>query len=273
MREGYAEGSFDCTSSGKGFPWKIERTAKAGPTTVPATSSTQKPGSSAVETGASRWVGTWKSDPGPDGEVVTFALSQNGSRLTGSFQVDVPYTSATGARQKETLRGTLEGTVSGSRMTGTFSEGSDKGPTGTFEFTMTASGNLFTAVMRGEDTSDNYTVRRSSSTAASGSVATSGQTVLRSVTAEITNRSSENAHIFTDGDSFGPGNRLAPGEKRKIAVTTKSDGSVTFKAGRNGQVMATKTWRGNPGDTTRVPVVVFDDTNPFDKLTVTTGLR
>jgi hypothetical protein len=94
-----------------------------------------------------------------------------------------------------------------------------------------------------------------------------------SVTAELTNRSRENTHIFTDSESFGPGNRLAPGENRKVAVTAKPDGSVTFKAGRNGQVLATKTWRGVPGDTSRVPVVVFDESNPYDKLTVTTGLR
>ena len=94
-----------------------------------------------------------------------------------------------------------------------------------------------------------------------------------SVTAELTNSSRENTHIFAEGETFGPGNRLAPGEKRRVAVTMKPDGSVTFKAGRNGQVMATKTWRGNPGDSSRVPVVVFDESNPFDKLTVTTGLR
>ena len=103
---------------------------------------------------------------------------------------------------------------------------------------------------------------------------TAGQAAAASsVTAEITNRSRENTHIFTEGESFGPGNRLAPGEKRKVAVTMKPDGSVTFKAGRNGQVMATKTWRGNPGDSSRVPVVVFDESNPYNKLTVTTGLR
>jgi hypothetical protein len=136
----------------------------------------------------------------------------------GTFQVDVPYTAASGARQKETLRGTIEGTVSGSRATGTFREGSDKGPTGTFDFTMASGGNMFTAVVRGEDTSDTYTVRRSGSSAASGASVSSGQTALRSVTAEITNRSRENAHVFTECESFSPGERLAPGEKRKVAV-------------------------------------------------------
>jgi hypothetical protein len=37
--------------------------------------------------------------------------------------------------------------------------------------------------------------------------------------------------------------------------------------------MATKRWAGEPGNTGRVPVVVFDDTNPFEKLTIATGLR
>lgn len=227
----------------------------------------------ATATPSSDWTGPWKSDPGPDGEVVTFNLSQSGSRLTGSFQVDVPYTAASGARQKETIRGSLEGTVSGSRATGTFRESSDTKPAGSFEFTMAASANLFTALVRGEDTSDTYTVRRGGSSISAGSSATSGQTALRAVTAELTNGSRENTHVFTDGETFGPGNRLAPGEKRKVPVSMKSDGSVTFKAGRNGQVLATKTWRGTPGDSSRVPVVVFDDTNPYDKLTVTTGLR
>jgi len=222
---------------------------------------------------SSDWAGPWKSDPGPDGEVVTFNLSQSGSRLTGSFLVDVPYTAASGARQKETIRGSLEGTVSGSRVTGIFRESSDAKPAGSFEFTMAASGNLFMALVRGEDTSDTYTVRRGGSSASSGAPVTSGQTAARAVTAELTNSSRENTHIFAEGESFGPANRLAPGEKRKVSVSMKADGSVTFKAGRNGQVIATKTWRGAPGDASRVPVVVFDESNPYNKLTVTTGLR
>ena len=205
--------------------------------------------------------------------MVTFNLSHSGSRVTGTFLVDVPYTAASGARQKETLRGTIEGSLSGNRATGTFREGSDKGATGTFEFIMASGGNVFTAAVRGEDTSDTYTVRRIGSSASSGAPVASGQTAARAVTAELTNRSRENTHIFADGESFGPANRLAPGEKRKVSVSMKPDGSVTFKAGRNGQVMATETWRGAPGDTSRVPVVIFDDTNPYDKLTVTTGLR
>ncbi len=227
----------------------------------------------AAETAASLWAGAWKSDPGPDGEVVSFNLSQSGSRLTGTFRADVPYTSSTGARQKESFRGTLEGTVSGSRVTGSFRASNDTKPSGYFEFTMAASGNVFAAVVRAEDGTDTYTVRRSGSAASSGTSVSAGQTASGTVTAEITNRSRDYAHVFTNGETFGPANRLAPGEKRRVAVAMKPDGSVTFKAGRDGQVMATKTWRGVPGDASRVPVVVFDDTNPYDRLTVTTGLR
>jgi hypothetical protein len=106
-------------------------------------------------------------------------------------------------------------------------------------------------------------------TPGAGQTVTSGLTVM----AEITNRSKQNAHVFVEGESFSPSNRLAPGESRKVPVRMQPDGSVTFKAGRDGQVMATKRWTGEPGNANRVPVVVFDDTNPYDKLSVTTGLR
>jgi len=113
----------------------------------------------------------------------------------------------------------------------------------------------------------------SGATSSAPATAGSATAAALSIGAELTNRSKENTHIFTEGETFGPDNRLAPGEKRRMMVIMKSDGSVTFKAGRNGQVMATKTWRGNPGDASRVPVVVFDESNPFEKLIITTGLR
>jgi hypothetical protein len=93
------------------------------------------------------------------------------------------------------------------------------------------------------------------------------------VMAEITNRSKQNAHVFVESETFSPTNRLAPGERRKVSVQMAPNGTITFKAGRDGQVMATKRWDGEPGNPNRVPVVIFDDANPFDKLVVTTGLR
>ncbi len=91
--------------------------------------------------------------------------------------------------------------------------------------------------------------------------------------AELHNASREAVHIVAEGTDYGPSNRLQPNEKRVLLVTPKSDGSVTFRAGRNGQTIATKVWRGVAGDKKRVPVVVFDEANPFEKLVITTGLR
>ena len=91
--------------------------------------------------------------------------------------------------------------------------------------------------------------------------------------AEITNKSRQNAHIFVEGESFGTANRFAPGESRKVSVAMPANGSITFKAGRDGQVMATKRWTGDASSTNRVPVVIFDDTNPYERLLIMTGLR
>jgi hypothetical protein len=87
------------------------------------------------------------------------------------------------------------------------------------------------------------------------------------------NRSSQNAHIFVDGrDSFGPQNRLTPGQKRTVSVELSADGRLKFVAGRNGQVLARGTWNGDPSDLSRYPVVRFaEDGSPA--LLVTTGLR
>ena len=60
-------------------------------------------------------------------------------------------------------------------------------------------------------------------------------------------------HIFVDGaDTFGPHNKLAPGEKRTLKVA--ATGVVRFVAGRDGNRLATCRWEG-----TGVPVVVFED--------------
>jgi len=91
--------------------------------------------------------------------------------------------------------------------------------------------------------------------------------------AELTNASKENVHIFTEGESFSPSNRMTPGEKRRVAVRMGSDGVIVFKAGRGGKVMATKKWQGDPDQPGRIPVVTFDDKNRFGMLIVTTGLR
>lgn len=83
------------------------------------------------------------------------------------------------------------------------------------------------------------------------------------------NRSNENVHIFAEGDSFGPHNRLVPGEKREVRISAGAAGFIKFSAGRNGQVISTARWEYDPEVTSRYPKVVFDGS----RLLVTTGLK
>ncbi|MBP6001804.1 MAG: tetratricopeptide repeat protein [Pyrinomonadaceae bacterium] len=85
----------------------------------------------------------------------------------------------------------------------------------------------------------------------------------------IENRSNMPTHIFAAGDTFGPGNKLAPGEKREVRVYMGADGRIKFTAGRNGVAIVTKIWSGVAGDLNRYPRVIFDGS----QLLITTGLR
>lgn len=89
------------------------------------------------------------------------------------------------------------------------------------------------------------------------------------LTAIFENRSGENVHIFQEGNSFDPANRLAPGEKREVQVELPATGRIKFIAGRNGQVLTTKSWDGDPDYPNRYPHVIFNGT----QLIITTGLR
>ena len=91
--------------------------------------------------------------------------------------------------------------------------------------------------------------------------------------AEITNKSKENAHIFADGETFGPGNRFEPGNKKRVRVNVPSNNKITFYAGRNGQIIASKAWYYDPSHPNRIPVVIFDESNPYNKLSSMDGLR
>lgn len=211
-----------------------------------------------------QWTGTWKSENRADGDLV-FVLTQTGSRVTGTYRADIPVRTTTGGKDKWSVTGAIDGTVSGARLTGSFRDSGDPKPTGSLECTMQSDGNSIAVTVHSEGDTERWTARRAGGSATATGTAT--------VAAEITNRSRTNTHIFADGESAGPGNRFAPGETRRVPVTLQAKGAVTFTAGRDGQVLATKTWHGDPGSPSRVPVVIFDDSNPYEKLTVSTGLR
>lgn len=89
------------------------------------------------------------------------------------------------------------------------------------------------------------------------------------VTAVLENRSGEAVHIFPEGEGFGPANKIPPGGKREVRLLLGPTGRIKFVSGRNGNVIATKYWDGDPDNLNRFPRVVFDGRN----LVVTTGLR
>jgi hypothetical protein len=90
------------------------------------------------------------------------------------------------------------------------------------------------------------------------------------VVALLENRASDNIHIYLDGESCDPANRLAPGQTRALPVKLGPDGRITFCAGRNGRTLVTKTWNGDPDQPNRYPHVVF---TADQSLLITTGLR
>ncbi len=94
-----------------------------------------------------------------------------------------------------------------------------------------------------------------------------------SMTITLKNVSRENVHIFQKGESFSPNNRITPGGSRKITITSPSNGWLEFCAGRNGQIISCEKKGIDPKDTSRVYTVIFDESNPYKKLLISTGLR
>jgi hypothetical protein len=243
------------------------------PSQPPVATATPQPPKPPVVSPVGQWTGSWKSENRADGDVF-FWLTQNGSRVTGTYKIDVMLPAVSGKeKERYTQTGSIDGTLAGGRLTGSFKASDDTINSGTIECTMLPDGNSISVTVRSQSTSESWTARRVGAGTAAQPAAPAPAASSGAVTAEITNRSRANAHIFLDGETFGSGNRFAPGESRRIKVALSRDGKVTFKAGRDGQVLATKTWAGDPAAPNRVPVVIFDDTNPYEKLVITTGLR
>lgn len=60
-------------------------------------------------------------------------------------------------------------------------------------------------------------------------------------------------HIFAPGETF-PAGRLDVGEFRVVTLTVAEDESISFQAGRSGNILTTKscTYTGNPGANRKV---------------------
>jgi tetratricopeptide (TPR) repeat protein len=116
------------------------------------------------EQAGSAWSGNWKSNPGRDGEVISFAISASGNRISGSFNVAIPYKTSSGAQKTEIFNGTIEGIVSDYRATGTFREAGSQKHSGTFEFIMSTDRSMFNCNVRSVDVNEistgTYTVNR-----------------------------------------------------------------------------------------------------------------
>lgn len=93
---------------------------------------------------------------------------------------------------------------------------------------------------------------------------------VQQVVAVLRNESNQNVHIFTEGDHFGPHNRLTPGQQREVRLQLPASGRIRFQCGRNGQILGAATWNGDPDHANRYPQVRF---TREETLVILTGLR
>ena len=92
------------------------------------------------------------------------------------------------------------------------------------------------------------------------------------VFATIRNRSTQGVTISVGGESRDAGTLVGAGEIVIIPVQFAANGDITFRAVRNGQTLATRSWSGNPTSVSVVPSVLYDD-NLQGRLVVMTGLK
>lgn len=92
------------------------------------------------------------------------------------------------------------------------------------------------------------------------------------VTVRVRNASKENVYLVQKGGSYGPANRLAPGQTRDISVIVPPNGMLEFCAGRNGQMTQCNKTGVDPSDRGGQYTVTFDESNPFKKVLITPEL-
>jgi hypothetical protein len=101
----------------------------------------------------------------------------------------------------------------------------------------------------------------------------SGTTISSTIQVRLKNNSNQNVHLYPEGDSPSPNNRITPGETRTINIPAPTDGFLRFCAGRNGQTIQCNKKAIDPNDQSRTYTVIFDEANPFNKVIIQTGLK
>ncbi len=92
------------------------------------------------------------------------------------------------------------------------------------------------------------------------------------VYATVRNRSTRDITLAVRGEAPEAATTVRAGEIRIRPVSLSEGGEAIFEVSREGQVLETRTWKGNPGSTSVVPALLYDDAMK-GRLFVMTGLR
>ncbi len=92
------------------------------------------------------------------------------------------------------------------------------------------------------------------------------------VYATVRNRSARDITLAVCGEAPEKATTVRAGEIRIRPFSLGPGGEVTFEVSRDGQVLETRTWRGNSHTTSVVPSLLYDDALK-GRLFVMTGLR
>ena len=90
--------------------------------------------------------------------------------------------------------------------------------------------------------------------------------------ATVRNRSARDITLAVRGEAPEAATTVRAGEIRIRPVSPGPGGEVTFEVLRDGQLLETRGWKGNPNSSAVVPVLLYDDTLT-GRLFVMTGLR
>jgi hypothetical protein len=92
------------------------------------------------------------------------------------------------------------------------------------------------------------------------------------MTVTLHNASRENVHLYEKGGSPSPSNRLTPGQRVTVSAKIKS-GWIEFCAGRSGKDIECAK-KGVDADYAGYTYTVkFDESNPYNKVLITKGLK